>query len=92
MNLSVIKDFFTGHANVEEVRIKKISSFLSVYPGFNLFSLFKQISMGSASHLNSLYMKKYMSQFNNNLQIIDPNEINRFTTSKDLGSKIQQSD
>lgn len=92
MNLSLIKDLFTCYANVEESTSHKINSFLSSYPQTSLFSLFKQLSQGSTPQLNHHHMKKYMLQFNNNLQFVDPNDINKFSTSKELGKKVQPTD
>jgi hypothetical protein len=73
MNFSLVKDLFTCHSNVEESTSRKIASFLSAYPQINLFSLFKQLSQGSTPQLNHLHMKKYLLQFNNTLQVVDPN-------------------
>jgi hypothetical protein len=92
MNFSLIKDLFTCHANVEESTSRKITSFLSTYPQISLFSLFKQLSQGSTPQLNHLHMKKYLLQFNNSLQIVDPNDINKFSSTKELGSKIPPTD
>lgn len=88
MNLSIIKDLFTCYAHVEETTCRKIESFFSSYPQTSLFSLFKQLSQGSTPQLNQIHMKKYMLQFNNNLEIVDPNEINKFSASKEVGQKV----
>jgi hypothetical protein len=92
MNLCLIKDLFTCYAKVQESTSRKIISFFSSYPQTNLFSLFKQLSQGLTAQLNHLHIKKYMLQFNNNLQIIDPNDINKFSTTKKLGKMIQPTD
>ena len=86
MNLQLIKDFFTCIGNVEELKNQKIQSFRSMFPRINMFSLFKQLSSSSTAHINALHMKKYLSQFSHNLQIIDPNEINNLTSSKNFAS------
>jgi hypothetical protein len=52
----------------------------------NVFSLFKQLSSSSAANINSVHMKKYLSQFSHNLQIIDSNDINNLALSKDFGT------
>jgi len=57
-----------------------------MFPRINLFSLFKQLTSTSTAHINSIHMKKYMSQFSTNLQIIEPNEINNLTSSKNFAA------
>jgi len=63
-----------------------------MFPRINTFSLFKQLSASSTSHINTLHLKKYLSQFTHNLQIIDPNEINNLASSKNFASTKRPSD